>query len=139
MELARFLASAAPGNYGAVLAFVASDGRHADALAALRRALAETTGLSVQGGYGPRYLHSTGQLHKGGPNTGVFIIVASEPAQDLPIPGRPYSFGTLELAQAVGDFESLDRAGRRALLILLPGPDPSFLQQVTATLLIPAP
>ena len=64
-------------------------------------------------GYGPRYLHSTGQLHKGGPNTGVFVLITATPSEDLPIPGYPFSFATLELAQALGDFASLGAAGRR--------------------------
>ena len=60
-------------------------------------------------GYGPRYLHSTGQLHKGGPNSGVFVLISATPTEDLPIPGEPFSFGTLEHAQALGDFASLGR------------------------------
>jgi hypothetical protein len=71
-------------------------------------------------GYGPRYLHSTGQLHKGGPNTGVFVIVTAPAEADLPVPGAPYSFGVLEMAQALGDFQSLDGAGRRVLHAHLP-------------------
>jgi len=135
-----FLNVVRSGDYVSLLAYLPpDDDRFTPALARLRRTIGVSTGCPATLGYGPRYLHSTGQLHKGGPNTGVFVIVASEPAEDLPIPGLPYSFGTLELAQAVGDFESLDRAGRRALLILLPGPDPSFLQQVTAILLTPDP
>jgi glucose-6-phosphate isomerase len=126
------------GDYVSLLAYVAPDDeRFAPALTHLRTTIGASTGCAATLGYGPRYLHSTGQLHKGGPNTGVFIIIASEPAEDLPIPGFPYSFGTLELAQAVGDFESLDRAGRRGLLILLPGPDPAFLQPVMEKLLTP--
>jgi hypothetical protein len=74
-------------------------------------------------GYGPRYLHSTGQLHKGGPPTGVFVIVTVTHTDDLPIPGEPYSFGVLEMAQALGDFTSLDRAGRRVLHVHLPSFD----------------
>jgi len=65
-------------------------------------------------GYGPRYLHSTGQLHKGGANNGVFLIITAEPGADLPVPEAPYSFGVLEMAQALGDFQSLERAKRRA-------------------------
>jgi hypothetical protein len=68
-------------------------------------------------------LHSTGQLHKGGPNTGVFILITAAPALDLPIPGERFSFATLELAQALGDFASLDSTGRRALHVHLPSPD----------------
>ena len=71
-------------------------------------------------GYGPRYLHSTGQLHKGGPNTGVFVLVTATPREDCRFPAQPFSFGTLELAQALGDFASLDATGRRALHVHLP-------------------
>ena len=81
-------------------------------------------------GYGPRYLHSTGQLHKGGPNTGVFVLVSAIPHVDLPIPGEAFSFGTLELAQAIGDFQSLDATGRRALHLHLPEPDAMQRQSI---------
>ena len=86
-------------------------------------------------GYGPRYLHSTGQLHKGGANNGVFIIIAADAAEDLPIPTEPFSFGVLEMAQALGDFQSLDRAGRRALMVHLPRRDVITLEGVTRALL----
>ena len=86
-------------------------------------------------GYGPRYLHSTGQLHKGGPNTGVFVLMTATPVEDLPIPGETFSFGTLELAQAVGDFAALDAAGRRALHAHLPAPDPAMLRELSEMLL----
>jgi hypothetical protein len=85
-------------------------------------------------GYGPRYLHSTGQLHKGGPNTGVFVLITATPVQDLPIPGEAFSFGTLELAQALGDFSSLEVAGRRVLHVHLPSPEPQLLSRVAETL-----
>jgi hypothetical protein len=64
-------------------------------------------------GYGPRYLHSTGQLHKGGPPSGVFVQVVEEPAEDRPIPGRPFTFGRLVAAQAAGDLAALRERGRR--------------------------
>jgi hypothetical protein len=86
-------------------------------------------------GYGPRYLHSTGQLHKGGPNTGVFVIVTADSDEDLLIPGEPYSFGVLEHAQAGGDFDSLARAGRRALLVRAPNRDPQRLRRLFAQLI----
>jgi hypothetical protein len=85
-------------------------------------------------GYGPRYLHSTGQLHKGGANNGVFIIVTAEPDQDLAVPGEPFSFGVLESAQALGDFQSLDRAGRRALFVRAPRRDPELIGRLAAEL-----
>ena len=74
-------------------------------------------------GYGPRYLHSTGQLHKGGPNSGVFVLITAHVADDVDIPDEAFSFGTLELAQALGDFASLDATGRRALHVHLPSRD----------------
>jgi hypothetical protein len=86
-------------------------------------------------GVGPRYLHSTGQLHKGGPNTGVFVLITASPRADLDIPGYPFTFGTLELAQALGDFASLDAAGRRALHVHLPATDAALMRQVADALL----
>ena len=88
-------------------------------------------------GYGPRYLHSTGQLHKGGPNTGVFILITAPAAADIDIPGQTFSFGTLELAQALGDFASLDEAGRRAVHIHLPSPNARILNDALTALLSP--
>ena len=70
-------------------------------------------------GFGPRFLHSTGQLHKGGPNTGVFIQVVDLPAEDLAIPGQPYSFGRLVAAQSAGDLQSLRAHGRRVARVRL--------------------
>jgi hypothetical protein len=86
-------------------------------------------------GYGPRYLHSTGQLHKGGPNTGVFLLITATPSEDLDIPDQPFSFGTLEQAQALGDFQSLDAAGRRALHAHLPSQDPALIHALADALL----
>ncbi len=68
-------------------------------------------------GYGPRFQHSTGQLHKGGPNTGVFLQFVANTRDDLSIPNEPYTFGTLKAAQALGDFQSLQAHGRRAIRI----------------------
>jgi hypothetical protein len=86
-------------------------------------------------GYGPRYLHSTGQLHKGGPNTGAFLLITATPRDDLPIPDKPFSFGILEFAQAVGDFASLEKTGRRVLHVHLPAPEPRFIARVAESLL----
>ena len=79
-------------------------------------------------GYGPRYLHSTGQLHKGGADNGVFLVVTAAPREDVAIPGESFSFATLELAQAIGDFQSLDVAGRRAMHVHLPRGDAATLK-----------
>jgi hypothetical protein len=85
-------------------------------------------------GYGPRYLHSTGQLHKGGANNGVFVILIADADEDLPIPDHPFSFSVLETAQAVGDFQSLDREQRRALLVKMPKRDPDLLRRVMSAI-----
>ena len=95
----------------------------------------DRTRAATMFGYGPRYLHSTGQLHKGGPNSGVFVLLTATPRQDVAIPGQPFSFGTLELAQALGDFASLDATGRRALHVHLPAPDRVLVRQVGDALL----
>jgi transaldolase/glucose-6-phosphate isomerase len=126
-----FLTLVRPGDYVALLAFLPPDDeRFAEVLEDIRHDVAMKTGCAATLGYGPRYLHSTGQLHKGGPDSGVFLVVTADPSPDLPIPGEPYSFGILELAQALGDFESLNRAGRRALHIHLPSRDAQLLRRV---------
>jgi glucose-6-phosphate isomerase len=131
-----FLQLLRPADYFALLAYLPpGEPEHSAALRQFRTAVGRATGCATMFGYGPRYLHSTGQLHKGGPNNGAFIVITAEPAPDLPIPGEPFSFGVLEMAQAIGDFQSLDRAGRRALHIHLPRRDPNLLQTVTAALI----
>jgi hypothetical protein len=116
-----------PGDYAALLAYLGPDPALADALDRFRRHVRNRTRAATMFGYGPRYLHSTGQLHKGGPNTGVFVLITATPAEDLPIPGEAFSFGTLELAQALGDFASLDATGRRAVHLHLPAPEVCLL------------
>jgi glucose-6-phosphate isomerase len=125
-----------PGDYFALLAYVGPDQELADEMRAFRLGVRERTHAATMFGYGPRYLHSTGQLHKGGPNTGVFVLVSATPRVDLAIPGEVFSFGTLELAQALGDFASLDAAGRRALHVHLPAPDRQVLRQVADALFL---
>jgi glucose-6-phosphate isomerase len=124
-----------PGDYVALLAYLGPDRALADELAALRAAIRDRTRAATMFGYGPRYLHSTGQLHKGGPNSGVFILITATPREDVPIPGEPFSFGTLERAQALGDFASLDATGRRALQAHLPSPEPALLRTLASALL----
>lgn len=124
-----------PGDYVALLAYLGPDPEMADMLARLRTATRDRTAVATTFAYGPRYLHSTGQLHKGGPNTGVFILITASPSLDLPIPGEAFSFGILEEAQALGDFASLDATGRRALHAHLAEPDPRLLGSLTEALL----
>jgi glucose-6-phosphate isomerase len=123
------------GDYVALLAYLGPDAGLARTLRHFRESVSDRTRASTMFGYGPRYLHSTGQLHKGGPNTGVFVLVSATPVGDLPIPGEAFSFGTLEGAQALGDFASLDETGRRALHIHLPSPDPVLLDRILDALL----
>ncbi len=126
-----------PTDYFALLPYLPpGDETLASPLRAFRAAVGEVTGCATMFGFGPRYLHSTGQLHKGGPNTGVFAVVAAEPDTDLPIPGEPFSFGVLTMAQALGDFQSLDRSGRRAVLVHLPRRDPELIRSLTSALLL---
>jgi len=124
-----------PGDYFALLAYVGPDPELAAELRALRLAVRDRSRAATMFGYGPRYLHSTGQLHKGGPNTGVFVLISAEPRVDMAIPNEPFTFGTLERAQALGDFASLDATGRRALHVHLPAPDRATLHRVAELLL----
>jgi glucose-6-phosphate isomerase len=130
-----FLTLVGAGDYMALLAYIAPDSNVDGILSDFRQAVRNRTRAATMFGYGPRYLHSTGQLHKGGPNNGVFVVVTATPDQDLPVPGEPFSFGTLELAQAIGDFQSLDATGRRALHIHLPSPNHAALQAALNALL----
>src|SRR5262249_18286874 len=123
------------GDYVALLAYVGFDGELAAELHDLRRSIRNRTHAATMFGYGPRYLHSTGQLHKGGPNTGVFLLLTATPRDDVAIPQERFSFATLELAQALGDFASLDATGRRALHIHLPSPGRALVRQASEALL----
>ena len=107
-----------PPNYVAIQAFIAPSEATDAAIAGLRSALA-ATGCATTAGYGPRFLHSTGQLHKGGPPTGVFLQLTSEHPVDRPIPGWPYTFGRLIDAQARGDREALRAHDRPVLQVHL--------------------
>ncbi|MCC7418092.1 MAG: glucose-6-phosphate isomerase [Acidobacteria bacterium] len=130
-----FLSLLGRGDYLGLLAYVGAGEGLSSELRALRAVVRDRTRAATTYGDGPRYLHSTGQLHKGGANTGVFVLLTAAPHADVPIPGRPFSFGTLELAQALGDFASLDQTGRRALHIHLPSPEPALVRRVRGLLL----
>lgn len=119
--LKAHLARVAPGDYVALLAYLPHDETIAAALQAPRLKIRDRLKVATCLQFGPRFLHSTGQAYKGGPNTGVFIqITADEPA-DLAVPGQKYSFGTVKAAQAQGDAEVLAERGRRLLRIHLSG------------------
>jgi hypothetical protein len=93
------------------------------ALHELQVAIRKVTKRAVTVGFGPRFLHSTGQLHKGGPDKGLFLQITAEPVEDIEIPTKDMSFGTLERAQALGDYEALEAKDRRVLRIHLSRPD----------------
>ncbi|HST03891.1 MAG TPA: transaldolase, partial [Chloroflexia bacterium] len=86
-----------------------------------RLAIRDTLRVATTFGYGPRYLHSTGQLHKGGANKGAFIQITCDPRRDLPIPGQNFTFGTLIRAQSMGDMQSLRKHGRRIIRLHITG------------------
>ena len=96
----------------------------------LRRRITENYSLATTLNYGPRYLHSTGQLHKGGPNTGLFLMVTTDHEKDAPIPGSPYTFGVLADAQALGDFKALQSMGRRVARVHLSQGDTAALSRM---------
>ncbi|HEY0416660.1 MAG TPA: hypothetical protein VGC78_09755 [Gaiellaceae bacterium] len=115
----ELFAQARPGDYVAILAFVDPTAENEAKLLALAERAREATGCVVTHGFGPRYLHSTGQLHKGGPATGLFLQVVDDTGDELPIPDQPFGFGKLIRAQAAGDFASLQERGRRVARIRL--------------------
>jgi transaldolase/glucose-6-phosphate isomerase len=117
--LKAHLARVKAGDYVALNAYVERTDAAHQALQGMRLRVRDRKTVATTLGYGPRFLHSTGQLHKGGPNSGVFIQITSDDAQDLPIPGEPYTFGVLKAAQALGDFVCLGKRNRRAIRLHL--------------------
>ena len=117
--LRAHLARVRPGDYVALLAYVEMTEAHEAALQAIRTSIRDRRRVATCLGFGPRFLHSTGQAYKGGPNTGVFLQITGDDAADLPVPGQAYTFGVVKAAQARGDFEVLAERGRRALRVHL--------------------
>jgi transaldolase/glucose-6-phosphate isomerase len=115
--LHAFLGKVQPGDYIAIMAYVQQNPETEGALEALRIRLRNLYKVATTVGYGPRFLHSTGQLHKGGANNGVFIQITGQDRHDMAIPGEPYTFGILKAAQALGDFYSLEHHQRRVISI----------------------
>ena len=111
------------GDYCAILAYLARDPTTIAKFRALRTMIRDEKQVATCVGFGPRFLHSTGQAYKGGPGSGLFLQITCEAREDLPVPGQAYGFGVVEAAQARGDFEVLAERGRRALRIDL-GADP---------------
>jgi transaldolase / glucose-6-phosphate isomerase len=111
--LREFLDQAHAGDYLALMAYITEDPANDGLLQEIRTLLQDRLHIPTTLGYGPRFLHSTGQFHKGGPNSGLFLQLTADDAKDIPIPGAPYSFGTFKQAQAQGDLEALRKHGRR--------------------------
>jgi len=107
------------GDYFALLAYVQMNEEHEKQLQAIRYAVRDKKHVATCLGFGPRFLHSTGQAYKGGPNSGVFLQLTCDDAKDLPVPGQKYTFGIVKAAQARGDFQVLAERGRRALRVHL--------------------
>jgi hypothetical protein len=108
-----------PRDYFAILAYIDHDVAYRDQLEQIRRAVRDARHVATSLGFGPRYLHSTGQLHKGGPNSGVFLQITCDDARDVPVPDHGYSFGVVKAAEASGDLRVLDERGRRTLRLHL--------------------
>ncbi len=120
-DLQRLIDGVEAGDYVGIHAYLPPSSDLEDGLESLRAAIEGRTGVSVSLGWGPRFLHSTGQFHKGGPNSGVFIQLVDEPGFDLAVPETDHTFGQIIAAQARGDLLALQDAGRRALSLSLGG------------------
>ena len=136
-----FMNLAQPGDYFATMAYVAPNPTVDREIAAIRKAVIERYGVATTFGYGPRCLHSTGQLHKGGPNSGLFMQITQDhrDRDSIAIPGAPYDFAQLNQTQYLGDFQSLQAHGRRLIRVHLAGNDPigaieTLCQQIVAAI-----
>jgi hypothetical protein len=122
VALAELAGELDTAGYVALLAYVDPDGEAAERLTGAAHLLAQRHGVPVTFGLGPRYLHSTGQLHKGGRDDAVFLVIVGDDAHDVTIPERAYGFSRLKRAQAAGDVAALRAAGRRVAVVALDDP-----------------
>ncbi|WP_375776292.1 bifunctional transaldolase/phosoglucose isomerase [Bradyrhizobium sp. ma5] len=122
------------GDYVALLAYIERDGDTIDAMQAMRLKVRDAKHLATCAEFGPRFLHSTGQAYKGGPDSGVFLQVTTDDSKDLAVPGQKASFGVIKAAQARGDFDVLTERGRRALRVHLKGDLTSGLAALDAAI-----
>ena len=118
-SVAELLSRAGPGDYLAIMAYLRPTPENDRSLTLLRDDVVRRYRIATTVGYGPRFLHSTGQLHKGGPDTGLFLQITAAHGDDVQIPGVPYTFGTLADAQALGDLRALQQLGRRVARVQL--------------------
>src|SRR5712672_2213868 len=128
------LSRSGSGDYVALLAYIARDGGSIDSLQKMRLAVRDNNHVATCAEFGPRFLHSTGQAYKGGPDSGVFLQITADDAEDLPVPGQKASFGIIKAAQARGDFDVLTERGRRALRVHLKGDLGSGLKMLDAAI-----
>ncbi len=126
-SLKSLLSQAKPGDYFSIMAYLWQTPETDRIFEDLRLRVLEKYGLATTLGYGPRFLHSTGQLHKGGPNEGLFVQVIPEPHEDLPVPGRDYSFSIVSRAESLADLETLEGLDRRVISLEL---DPASLLDI---------
>jgi transaldolase/glucose-6-phosphate isomerase len=108
-----------PGDYFALLGYIQMNAENEQSLQSIRHAVRDSRRVATCLGFGPRFLHSTGQAYKGGPNSGVFVQITCDDPVELPVPGQKYTFGVVKAAQARGDFQVLAERGRRALRVHL--------------------
>lgn len=132
--LKAHLARARAGDYVALLAYIERDATHIDSLQQMRLKVRDRRHVATCAEFGPRFLHSTGQAYKGGPDNGVFLQITSDDANDLAVPGQKASFGVIKAAQARGDFDVLTERGRRALRVHLKGDLASGLKMLDAAI-----
>lgn len=133
------LANGKTRDYIAIAAFLPESDALTNAVSGLRSAISKATGMATTFGYGPRYLHSTGQLHKGGPNSVILLALTQDPSIDIDVPGQSYSLGDLLAAQAAGDVQACRDKGRRAELIKIEGDAIEEIESVTAMIRHEAP
>jgi len=126
------LSRISPGDYFALLAYIQMNAQHETQLQTMRHTVRDTKKVATCLGFGPRFLHSTGQAYKGGPNSGVFLQITCDDAVDLPVPEQKYTFGIVKAAQARGDFQVLAERGRRALRVHISGDLKSGLDKLTS-------
>ncbi len=119
--LTEFLSAVRPGDYVALMAYVTPTSENEAALQRLRVAIRDEHRVATTLGFGPRFLHSTGQLHKGGPDTGLYIQITTDDAVDVAIPDQPFTFSILKQAQAEGDLQSLRDHQRRVIRLHVRG------------------
>ena len=132
--VAKHLARAGAGDYVGILAYIERDAAHREWIEQVRLAIRDGKHVATAAEFGPRFLHSTGQAYKGGPNSGVFLQITADDAEDLPVPDARYTFGVVKAAQARGDFDVLGERGRRALRVHLSGDLASGLDRLASLL-----